>query len=84
MTRAQWTVKADAKKLFSFLTGPAGYRVIDPACDLNDHTGAPPEVYSRPAGVRADAACAGISVPVLPRREFVVMNVADGNRLAFM
>lgn len=84
VTRVRWQIQADAGRLFDFLTGPAGYRVIDPACDPADHRRPPLESYPGACGCVREAACAGISLPFLPKSEFVVLNITDKGNLTFV
>ncbi len=83
VTRASRVLKANADKLFQYMTSAEGYAVIDPVSDPSDHSKKPLEVYNWKENSRLEAAVANTNIPMLPPTNFVVLNAIDSNDRIF-
>jgi len=77
VTRSSGVINAPGQATFDMLVSPAGYAVIDPISKPEDHGLPPLETYTWRNGSRLEAAIATTNLPMLPDREFVVLNAID-------
>ena len=82
VTRSRGVIDAAAEATFTMLISPAGYAVIDPVSNAEDHERPPLQTYPWRDGARLEAAFAMAKMPFAKMREFVVLNAIDpGERI---
>jgi hypothetical protein len=77
VTRGAGEIEASAQETFAMLVSPGGYAVIDPNSDPADHERPLLETYDWREGSRLEAAMTTTKRPLMPAREFVVLNAID-------
>ena len=77
VTRSSGVIAASVQATFDMLVSPAGYAVIDPVSEAEDHERPPLETYFWREGTRLEAAIATAKMPLAKMREFVVLNAID-------
>lgn len=84
MMRSLGQISGNANHIFNFLTSPEGFAVLDPISKPEDHIHPPLEIYDWRPNSRLEVALAEISIPIMPKAEFVVLNAIDFNQLTFV
>jgi hypothetical protein len=82
--RSRGPVGAPHDKVFKFLVSPAGFAMLDPVSNGEDHHNPPIQTYPWRENSRLEAAVASAKIPFLPPAEFVVLNAIDFSTCIFV